>query len=197
METSAVSAPKLANPAPLGLASFGLTTIILSLINAGLLPKEALPVVVPLAFAYGGGAQIIAGILEFRTGNTFGMVAFSSYGFFWWWFALLQWSIGAGVLKAPAPVGGAATLMAWGVFTLLMWVVSFRLAKAVWGIFGLLWITFFLLAAGDLGNHALGMLGGWVGLATGALALLTAFAEVMNATAGREVIRLGAPFVKS
>src|ERR1700759_750766 len=86
-----LSAPKYADPAPLGLAAFGLTTIVLSAINAGILPHEAVPAVVPLAFAFGGLAQLIAGIMEFRTGNTFGMVAFTSYGMFWWWFALLNW----------------------------------------------------------------------------------------------------------
>ena len=148
---SEVAPVKSANPAPLGLAAFGLTTIVLSAINAGLLPREAVPVVVPLAFAYGGVAQIIAGILEFRTGNTFGMVAFTSYGLFWWWFAFLQWTIGAGWLKAPPPAAGGVVLLAWGVFTFLLWIVTFRLSKAVFSIFLLLWITFFLLAAGDFG----------------------------------------------
>src|SRR6201992_4048981 len=101
---------KIANPGPLGLFGFGLTTCVLSAINAGLLPHEAVSVVVPLAFAYGGVAQIIAGVLEFRNGNTFGTVAFTSYGLFWWWFALLQWGVGAGWLKAPPPSGGGAVL---------------------------------------------------------------------------------------
>src|ERR1700759_479048 len=83
---------KLANPGPLGLSAFGLTTIVLSCINAGLIAPDVM-IVVPLAFAYGGLAQIIAGILEFRTGNTFGMVAFTSYGAFWWWFAFLKWTV--------------------------------------------------------------------------------------------------------
>ena len=94
-----------ANPGPLGLAGFGLTTVVLSCINAGLLKGDAptlTAVVVPLAFAYGGIAQIIAGILEFKNGNTFGTVAFTSYGLFWWWYAFLLWTVGAGWLKAPA-----------------------------------------------------------------------------------------------
>jgi len=191
---NSVPAAKLANPAPLGLAGFGLTTVVLSAVNAGLLPREAVPVVVPLAFAYGGVAQIIAGILEFRTGNTFGMVAFTSYGLFWWWFALLNWTVGAGWLKAPPPAAGGATLLMWGVFTLLLWIVSFRLSKGVWSIFLLLTITFFLLAAGDFG-HGTGRAGGWFGLATGIDALLVAFLEILNATAGREVVSLGRPIV--
>jgi succinate-acetate transporter protein len=140
--TSHPAAPKAANPAPLGLAGFGLTTVVLSCVNAGILPPEAAAVVVPLAFAYGGVAQIIAGILEFKTGNTFGTVAFTSFGLFWWWFAFLKWTIGAGWLKAPPASAVAVTLLMWGIFTFLMWIVTFRLNKAVWSIFLLLWITF-------------------------------------------------------
>jgi succinate-acetate transporter protein len=189
----------LANPGPLGLAGFGLTTIVLSSTNAGLLPHEAVPVVVPLAFAYGGVAQIIAGILEFRTGNTFGMVAFTSYGLFWWWFAFLQWTVGAGWLKAPPPSAIAVTLLAWGIFTFLLWIVTFRSNRAVWSIFLLLWITFFFLAFGDfgctIGGVRCGVIGGWLGLFTGIDALLVAFIEVLNATWGRTVIPLGKPIL--
>lgn len=191
---SSSSAVKLANPAPLGLAGFGLTTVVLCAVHAGLIPHESVAAVVPLAFAYGGVAQIIAGILEFRAGNTFGMVAFTSYGLFWWWFALLQWTIGAGWLKAPPAVAAGAVLLLWGIFTGLMWIVSFRLSKAVWSIFLLLTITFFLLAAAEFG-HATDRIGGWFGLATGADALLVAFLEILNATAGREVVSLGKPMV--
>src|ERR1700712_2134397 len=105
---------KVANPGPLGLFGFGLTTCVLSAINAGLLPHEAVAAVVPLAFAFGGIAQIIAGILEFRVGNTFGMVAFTSYGSFWWWFALLNWTIGAGWLKGPPAAAVGTVLLLWG-----------------------------------------------------------------------------------
>ncbi|HKO19576.1 MAG TPA: acetate uptake transporter, partial [Acidobacteriaceae bacterium] len=114
------SAPRYANPAPLGLAAFGLTTVVLSAINAGWLPPEAVPAVVPLAFAFGGLAQLVAGALEFKTGNTFGMVAFTSYGMFWWWFALLQWTIGAGWLHPPAPGAVGFVLLMWGVYTGLL-----------------------------------------------------------------------------
>jgi hypothetical protein len=195
LETNESAKPKLANPGPLGLAGFGLTTVVLCSINAGVLPKEAVPVVVPLAFAYGGVAQIIAGILEFRTGNTFGMVAFTSYGLFWWWFAFLQWTIGAGWLKAPPPAAGGTVLLMWGVFTLLLWIVTFRLSKAVFSIFLLLWITFFLLAAGDFG-YGTTKIGGHFGLLTGLDALFVAFIEVLNATAGRVVIPLGTPIIR-
>ena len=193
---STVAAPnKLVNPGPLGLFGFGLTTCALSAIYAGLLPHEAVAAVVPLAFAFGGVAQIIAGTFEFKTVNTFGMVAFTSYGLFWWWFALLNWTIGAGWLKAPPATGAATILLLWGIFTLLLWIVTFRLSKAVFSIFLLLWITFFLLAAGDFG-YGTGKLGGYIGLLTGLDALLVAFIEVLNATAGRIVIPLGKPIIQ-
>lgn len=190
---------KIANPGPLGLAGFGLTTVVLSVINAGLLPHEAVPAVVPLAFAYGGVAQIIAGILESRNGNTFGMVAFLSYGLFWWWFAFLQWTVGAGWLAAPPASSVALVLLMWGVFTLLLWIVTFRLSLGVWSIFLLLWITFFFLAAGDfgylIGSVKCGTIGGYFGILTGLDALGVAFIEILNATAGRVVLPLGRPIL--
>src|SRR5579864_9077797 len=167
------TAMRSANPAPLGLAGFGLTTVVLSSINAGLLTGDGptlTAVVVPLAFAYGGVGQIIAGVLEYKNGNTFGTVAFTSYGLFWWWFAFLLWTTGAGWIKPPAPVGVGVTLLMWGVFTLYMWIATFRANLALWSIFLLLWITFFLLAGGDLGLGT-GRLGGWLGLLTGIDAL--------------------------
>jgi len=189
--------PPKANPAPLGLAGFGLTTVVLSAINAGLIPKEAVSAVVPLAFAYGGTAQIIAGILEYANGNTFGTVAFTSYGLFWWWFAFLNWTVGGGLIKPPHPLGVGVTLLMWGAFTFYMWIPTFRLNRGVWSVFLLLWITFFLLAIGDLsGASGWGRLGGWVGLLTGLDALYVSFVEVTNATAGRTVISLGSPMVK-
>ncbi|HUI83975.1 MAG TPA: acetate uptake transporter [Candidatus Binatia bacterium] len=185
--------PKVANPAPLGLAGFGLTTVVLSCINAGLLPATATTAVVPLAFAFGGVAQIIAGILEFANGNTFGTVAFTSYGLFWWWYAFLVWTIGAGWIKPPAASGVATALLMWGIFTFYMWIATFRSNKGVWSVFLLLWITFILLAAGDFGWAAGKTIGGWVGIATGADALYVSFAEVTNGAFGREVIPLGKP----
>jgi uncharacterized protein len=194
------SALKAANPGPLGLAGFGLTTVVLSCVNAGILPPAAVAAVVPLAFAYGGVAQLIAGVLEFKAGNTFGMVAFTSYGLFWWWFALMKWTVGAGWMQAPPASGVAVTLLMWGVLTFLLWIVSFRLNKGVWSIFFLLWITFFFLAGGDfgylIGSWSCGKIGGYLGLLTGIDALLVAFIEVFNATAGREVISLGQPFLR-
>ena len=182
-------ADKTANPAPLGLAGFGLTTVVLSLVNAGWIPGSAESVVVPLAFAYGGVAQIIAGILEYANGNTFGMVAFTSYGLFWWWFAILNWTAKAGLIAAPTATGVGVALLMWGVFTLYMWVATFRSNLGVWSVFLLLWITFFLLAIGALsGVDFWRTLGGWAGLLTGIDALYVSFAEVTNAAYGRMAI---------
>lgn len=190
------AAPKPSNPGPLGLFGFGITTCLLSSINAGLIPPASIAAVVPLAFAYGGLAQFVAGIMEFRLGNTFGGVAFTSYSMFWWWFSLLLWTLGAGWLKAPAPQGMATALLLWGIFTFLLWVVTFRLNKILWSVFLLLTITFFLLAAKDFGfGDIYGKLGGYVGLATGVDALLLAFFELLNAVAGYTVVPLGDPIL--
>ena len=188
--------PKVANPAPLGLAAFGVTTVVLCSIHASILPPEATAAVVPLAFAFGGLAQLITGVLEFRNGNTFGTVAFTAYGSFWLWFSLLVWTVGAGWLKPPAPVGVGAALAMWGVFTFYLWICTFRATKAVFCTFLCLWITFFLLAGADFGWKAGKKLGGVVGLITGLIALYASFAEVLNATAGREVVPLGKPIIQ-
>ncbi|MGC9292867.1 MAG: acetate uptake transporter [Acidobacteriaceae bacterium] len=187
--------PVFANPAPLGLIGFGFTTVILSLINAGVLPKGGEPVVLPLAFAYGGLIQMIAGMMEFRTGNTFGTVAFLSYGAFWWWFSLLILLGSHGVLDlTQAGSTIAVTLIVWGVFTFYMWVATFRLSKALWWVFLTLWVTFFLLGFGDLlGLHGVARSGGWMGLICGLLAMYTSFALVTNSTFGKTVLPLGAP----
>ncbi|HTR27445.1 MAG TPA: acetate uptake transporter [Terriglobales bacterium] len=192
-----ISAPaaKIANPAPLGLAAFGVTTVVLSSINAGLLPASAVAAVVPLAFAFGGVAQLITGILEYANGNTFGTVAFTSYGAFWCWYSLLVWTIGAGWIKPPDPAGVGTALAMWGVFTFYLWVCTFKSNKVIFTTFLFLWITFFLLASGDYG-WALGKkLGGIVGLATGVVALYASFAEVLNATFGKEALPLGKPIL--
>lgn len=183
-----------ANPAPLGLIGFGLTTVVLSMINAGILPKGGEPAVLPLAFAFGGLVQMIAGVMEFRTGNTFGTVAFLSYGAFWWWFAFLVVLGGHGVLElSGAGSTIAVILIGWGVFTLYMWIATFRLAKALWWVFLTLWITFFFLGFGNLlGATGLLKAGGWTGLVCGLLAMYTSFALVTNSTFGKTVLPLGA-----
>lgn len=186
---------KLANPAPLGLVAFGLTTVLLSLINAGVLPKAGENVVIPLAMAYGGTIQILVGLMEFKAGNTFGMTAFTSYGAFWWWFALLLILGGNHIL----PLEGTSTtigvaLLLWGVFTMYLWIGTFRLIRALWWIFFTLWIAFYLLGLGALlGMPELTQAGGWIGIVCGSLAMYASFALVTNSCFGRDVLPLVSP----
>jgi uncharacterized protein len=184
---------KFANPAPLGLVGFGLTTVLLSLVNAGILPAAGDNVVIPLALAYGGTIQIIAGLLEFYSGNTFGMTAFLSYGAFWWWFALMLIFGSNGVLPlkgADSTIGAA--LILWGIVTTYLWVGTFRLSRALWWIFLTLWIAFYLLGLGALlGMATLTRLGGWIGILCGLIAMYTSFAGVTNFCFGREVVPIG------
>jgi succinate-acetate transporter protein len=176
----AVSSP-IADPAPLGLAAFALTTFVLSMFNANLVSAAGEDVVLGLALAYGGLAQLLAGMWEFRRDNTFGAVAFSSYGAFW----LSFWALVVFYAKAfpNAEVAGKAIglyLIAWGIFTTYMWVASFRVSIAVMVVFLLLAITFFLLGIGNADmNTDLVKAGGYFGLATAAAAWYASFAGVM------------------
>ena len=182
-----------ANPAGLGLVAFGLTTVLLSLINAGVLPAGGEAVVIPLALAFGGLMQIFAGAFEFKLGNTFGMTAFLSYGAFWWWFALLLLLAHnhlIDVSDAGSTVGVA--LLLWGVLTLYLWISTFRLSKILFLIFLTLWVTFFLLGLGAIqANPGLSHAGGWLGIVCGSLAIYGGFGIVTNAVFRRTVVPLG------
>src|SRR5690242_246752 len=169
-----------ADPGPLGLAAFAGTTFVLSMINANLVGPGAVAVVAPLALAYGGIAQFAAGLWEFRTGNTFGAVAFCSFGAFWIsYYFLTKTTIAAA--SAHSAVG--LYLWMWGIFTTYMFIASLRTTGAVALVFLLLAITFILLG---IGNSALTgtlkvtngtiKLGGWVGLATAVAAWYASFA---------------------
>lgn len=178
------------NPAPLGLAGFALTTWLLSMINAGWFTGDAMNMVLAVALAYGGTAQIIAGVMELPRGNTFGATAFVSYGAFWWSFALFVLFLHD---KVPAGFVGWY-LFLWGVFTFYMWIATFKAALALRLVFLALWITFFLLAAGEwTGMAALHIAGGYGGLITAALAFYLSAAEVINDTHQRTVLPIGAP----
>jgi succinate-acetate transporter protein len=178
-----------ADPGPLGLAAFALTTFVLSMFNAGLVNKAGEPVVLGLALGYGCIAQILAGMWEFRTGNTFGAVAFTSFGAFWLSFwALIAFFAG----EIPAANVGDAVglyLIAWGIFTTYMFVASLRTTGAIAVVFFLLAVTFFLLGIGNSGETE-GVIeaGGWFGLATAVAAWYASFAAVTNSTFGRTVL---------
>jgi len=179
----------IADPGPLGLAAFALTTFILSMFNADLVGSGGEPVVFGVALAYGGLAQFAAGMWEFRTGNTFGAVAFTSYGAFW----LSFWAFVEFFEKdVPAADAGHAVglyLIAWGIFTLYMFVASLRTTAAIATVFALLTLTFFALGIGNAGGHdSIVHLGGWIGLATAAAAWYASFAAVTNSTFKRTVL---------
>jgi succinate-acetate transporter protein len=185
-----------ANPAPLGLMGFGVTTFVLSMMNANLVNfGKNLPVVLGLAIAYGGLSQFLAGMWEFRTGNTFGAVAFTSYGAFWIsFYFLVQTQLPA--LVKGGDVGNALGLYlwAWGIFTGVMFLCSFAAPRAVQLVFLLLTITFILLGIGNSGaDNSIVHAGGYVGLATAAAAVYTAAGEIMASAYGHDVLPLGRP----
>ena len=175
---------RIADPGPLGLAGFGITTVILSLINAGVTDAKALGVVLGLALAYGGGAQLLAGMWEFKKGNTFGAIAFSSYGSFWIAFYF--------IIKNGAPGAGLGIfLLMFGILTFYLWICTFYLNRALFLVFLTLWIAFVLLALNGFGLMS-STAGGWVGFVCGSLALYTSFAGVLNNVAGKTVLPVGA-----
>ncbi|MFZ0092135.1 MAG: acetate uptake transporter [Solirubrobacteraceae bacterium] len=187
-----------ADPGPLGLAAFALTTFVLSMINTGLVGggvATAAGVVIGLAFAYGGVAQFAAGLWEFRTGNTFGATAFCSFGAFWVSFYILL-HIGASVIPKTELFSSVGLyLWAWGIFTAYMFVASLRTTGAVALVFLLLAITFIILGIGNSalsGTHSLTnstiKIGGWVGLATALAAWYASMAGVVNSTWGRPIM---------
>lgn len=178
-----------ADPAALGLGGFALTTFVLSVVNAGIVPAKVEPVVFGLAFAYGGIAQFAAGIWEFAKGNTFGATAFCSYGGFWlsfWWLTGHTDLSGAGTAVNQ---GLGLYLLAWGIFTLYMTVAALRTNLAVLAVFILLTITYFLLAIGEFTTSSgLGKAGGYVGILTAIAAWYASFATVTNFTFKRTVL---------
>ena len=180
---------KIADPGPLGLAAGALTTFVLSMYNAGIMDAKGEPIVFGLAFAYGGLAQLLAGMWEFRTGNTFGAVAFTSYGAFW----ISFWAFEQFYAKSvPESVAGGAVglyLVAWGFFTTYMFVASLRTTGAIALVFLLLAATFLLLGIGEwTTTTGIAKAGGIVGLATAAAAWYASFAAVTNSTFGRTVM---------
>jgi succinate-acetate transporter protein len=187
---------KPANPAPLGLMGFGVTTFVLSMMNSNLVSFDKnLPAVLGMAIAFGGLGQFLAGMWEFRTGNTFGAVAFTAYGAFWIsFYFLVQVQLPALAKAGDAGNAIGLYLWAWGIFTGVMFFCSFAAARAVSVIFLLLTVTFILLGIGNSGGdsniiHA----GGYVGLATAAAAVYTAAGEIMADAYGRDVLPLGRP----
>ncbi|KYC49932.1 MAG: cation symporter [Candidatus Methanofastidiosum methylothiophilum] len=181
---------KIANPGPLGLAAFGLTTLILNFVNAGIVPAESLGMVLPMGIFYGGACQVYAGMWEMKKGNTFGATAFTSYGAFWLGLSLMFILQFAGVIP-PVPKPGLAILLgAWGLFTAYMTVATLKKPKALQTVFITLTILFFLLAIGQF-SHTVHIIAGYEGILTALTALYLSAAEVINETYGREVLPIG------
>jgi len=179
----------IADPGPLGLAGFAGTTFFLSVVNTNMLGASVETLVLGLALFYGGIAQLLAGMWEFTKGNTFGAVAFSSYGAFWLSFWYLLNHLPAGAKPNDLFHGVGVYLLMWTIFTAFMTIAATRVSGVVLGVFALLTLTFAALTIGWLDNHSDNWikLGGWLGIATAVVAWYGAMAGVMNATAKRVV----------
>ena len=180
----------LANPGPLGLLAFGMTTVLLNLHTAGFFEMNSM--ILAMGLFYGGSAQIVAGILEFKKNNTFGLTAFVSYGFFWLTLVALillpKWDL----IPAPSTNGMVAYLFMWGIFTGLMFIGTLKINKALQFVFATLTILFFLLALGDItGNTAIKTITGFEGIICGASAIYTGIATLMNEVYGKEIMPVG------
>jgi succinate-acetate transporter protein len=190
---------KLANPAPLGLLGFGMTTVLLNLHNAGLFQLDTM--ILAMGLAYGGLAQVIVGIMEYKKGNTFGTVAFSSYGLFWWSLVLLLVLPKMGLftgLVVPSEMAMAAYFFMWGLFTFAMFFGTLKANRALQFVFMSLAILFFMLVVRELtGNPVLfgeftwNMLTGVEGVICGSSAVYLAIAEVLNEAHGKTVLPIG------
>jgi uncharacterized protein len=183
-----------ANPGPLGLMAFGTTTLLLNIHNAGIIKMSAM--ILAMGFFYGGLAQVVAGIMEWKKNSTFGMTAFLSYGFFWLTFVALfafpKW-IGADAAAANA-LGWY--LITWGLFTALMFVGTLRINRSLQTVFLSLAILYVLLAIGEWsGNATIGKVAGWEGIFVGLSAIYGSIAQVWNELYGRVVLPLG-PYKK-
>lgn len=179
-----------ANPAPLGLFGFGMTTVLLNLHNAGIFEMNSM--ILAMGIFYGGLAQIVAGIMESKKNNTFGMTAFISYGFFWLTLVGLIVMPKLGWIGAASGGAMVAYLIIWGIFTFLLFFGTLKISKALQFVFGTLVILFFLLAAGDAtGNESLKTFTGYEGIVCGASAIYTGAATLLNEVYGKIVLPVG------
>jgi len=188
-----VMGDKLANPAPLGLLGFGMTTVLLNIHNAGFYPLGSM--ILAMGLVYGGLAQVIAGVMEYKKGNTFGTLAFTSYGLFWWSLVILtllpNFTLMSPAIIAPDNTAMAAYFFMWGMFTLLMFCGTMKTNRALQFVFSSLTVLFFLLATVRLtGSSELLLITGIEGIICGASAMYTGIAEVLNEVYGRTVLPL-------
>jgi len=180
----------IANPAPLGLCAFGTTTVLLNMHNAGFFEMNSM--ILAMGIFYGGLAQVIAGIIEAKKNNTFGLTAFTSYGLFWMSLVALIVMPKMGWMTAPSEGSMVAYLIVWGVFTLLLFFGTLRLSRALQFVFATLTVLFFLLALGDYsGNVTIKHFTGYEGIICGASAIYTGVAGLLNELYGRIVLPVG------
>jgi len=179
-----------ANPAPLGLLGFGLTTICLNLHNAGFYPIDTM--ILGMGIFYGGIAQVIAGVMEWKKNNTFGTTAFTSYGLFWLSLCGILIMPKLGIGQGPNTAALVTYLSLWGAFTAVLWLCTFKMNRALQVIFGLLTALFFLLAAGDaMESSMLKLVAGFEGILCGASAVYAGLAQVVNEVYGMTLLPLG------
>ena len=179
-----------ANPAPLGLMGFGLTTVLLNIHNAGFFEMDAM--ILAMGIFFGGIAQMIAGIMEFKKNNTFGTTAFTSYGAFWLALVFLNILPAMGYAEPAGSLSMAAFLFMWGLFTLFMFIATLRISRALQVVFGTLALLFFLLAIGNFtGSTLILTIAGYEGILCGFTAIYAAMAQVINESYGKEVLPLG------
>ncbi len=182
------------NPAPLGLCAFGMTTVLLNIHNIGYTELDSM--ILGMGIFFGGFAQILAGLMEFKKDNTFGTTAFIAYGIFWLTLVTLILLPKMGVIDSPSKISMGFYLTIWGLFTLMLFVGTFRISKALQYVFGSLAVLFFLLALGDFtGNILFTQFAGVVGILCGLMAIYTGLAQVLNELYFKEVFPLGL-FVK-
>jgi len=179
---------KIANPAPLGLVGFGMTTVLLNLHNAGIIPLSA--VIVAMGFALGGAAQIIAGVMEFKNNNVFGATAFSAYGLFWWSLIVIWWNpTGSGAANG---ISMGFYLLLWCIFTLFMSIGTIKHNRATQVVFFSLTLLFLLLSIGDFaGAGIVTKIAGYEGIICGCSAIYAGLAQVVNNEFKKTVLPLG------
>ena len=189
-ESKIVISNESANPGPLGLLAFGMTTVLLNLHNAGFFELNSM--ILAMGIFYGGIAQIIAGILEAKKNNTFGLTAFCSYGLFWLTLVALILLPKHDLIGATSTGGMAAYLIMWGIFTGLLFIGTLKLNRALQVVFATLTILFFLLAISELsGSAALGKFTGYEGIICGGSAIYAGVAALLNEVYGKVVWPVG------
>ena len=176
-----------ANPAPLGLMGFGMTTVLLNLHNAGIFELGSM--ILAMGIFYGGLAQVFAGIMEWKKGNTFGTTAFTSYGFFWLSLVALIIMPKMGLASAPENLALVAYLLMWGIFTAVLFIGTLKLNRALQFVFASLTLLFFLLALGDFTNSVIiKHIAGYEGIICGFSAIYAALAQVLNEVYGKTML---------